>query len=401
MSQRPLPALTGVRFFLALWVVIYHHVPPIESVLASFPALLGACEALLHTGYSAVTAFFVLSGFVLAYNYDLSRAPTPSSTRSFAIARFSRIYPAYAVGLLLLVPLALYRLSEGIEIAPPAEEWGDFLLNAALLQAWLPQAALTWNFPGWSLSNEAFFYACFPLLGFWLWRSRHTALLVLVLWGLACAAPLAAVWWPAYHWGDVPATTLILPKGMSIWANVVRYNPLLRLPEFCCGILLAKLYFAMPVSHPLQGRGYWLYLPCTLITLAVLINGTHIPYPLIHNGLLVPLYGGILLGLALGGGILARFLSTSPLLLLGNASYSLYILHAPTYQWLDIAFRRLLDRDPHGWLWFFSYLIIIIGGACVFYKLIEEPLHRALRSALTRYFAKPTTTAVYNRVNET
>lgn len=360
MHKNLLPALTGIRFFLALWVVIYHQIPPLETAWIA---------SVFHTGYSAVTAFFVLSGFVLAYNYDLSSRPSRQAVRLFAAARFSRIYPAYLAALLFLVPLALYRLSNGIEIATPANEWSSFLLNLLLLQAWLPDTALTWNFPGWSLSNEAFFYVCFPLVGHMLWRLRRPSAIAgmfLFLWFLACAAPLASVWW---------ATS-------PTWDHVIRYNPLIRLPEFCAGVLLAKFYIG--VEHQLKDRGHWFYLPSGLALGFVLIQSGRIPVLLMHNGLLVPLFGGVLLGLALGGGIIAKWLSTSTLVLLGNASYSMYILHAPITNWLNIFFRRALNLEPSGWTWFWTYLIVTILASLAFYKFAEDPLHRWLRSALNR-----------------
>jgi len=337
--------------------------------------------ALFDTGYSAVTAFFVLSGFVLAYNYDFGALTAAAGRTRFAIARFSRIYPAYLAGLLLLVPLALYRLLSGIQIAPPAVEWRDFVLNVLLVQAWSPYSALTWNYPGWSLSNEAFFYAVFPVAGAWLWRMERPAALfgaMLALWALSSLAPGIAVSIPVHHWGDVAATQHTLPDDVSIWANLIRYNPLLRLPEFCAGIVLAKIYFTLKP----QRHGPWLYATGGLASVLILSQAGRIPYPLVHNGLLLPLYALLIIGLAVGGGWPARWLSHPVLLLLGNASYAMYILHAPLYAWLDIFFRRALHREPSDMVWFFSYLAVVISVACLFFHFVEEPLHRRLRSAL-------------------
>jgi peptidoglycan/LPS O-acetylase OafA/YrhL len=390
-KRHQLLALTGIRFFLALWVVVYHQAPPMESVLRSSPLLLRGFSNILHTGYSAVTVFFVLSGFVLAYNYDLRQFASPMNREIFAVARFTRIYPAYAVGLLLMLPLALYRLWAGIQIAPPLVEWGSFVLNLLLLQSWIPQTALTWNYPGWSLSNEALFYACFPVLGVLLWRINRPAVLWAAgaaLWILSCTAPLIAVWAPAYHWGTLPATTLVLPADASIWANIVRYNPLLRLPEFCAGILLAKIYSHIPVPHWLRNCGPHLYVPAGTITMLLLIEADQIPYPFLHNGLLLPLFASIILGLALGGGFPAQWLSSPTFVLLGNASYSMYILHVPIYFWLGLFFRYALGRQPIGWIWFFSYVTVVILTACTFFKFVEDPLHHFLRGWLTRWLER-------------
>ena len=95
MSRPHLPALTGIRFILAIWVVIYHVTPVSEErVIAWFPSLPQAFYSVLRTGYVAVGVFFVLSGFVLAYNYDLGKRWDRRNLVRFAIARFSRTYPA-------------------------------------------------------------------------------------------------------------------------------------------------------------------------------------------------------------------------------------------------------------------------------------------------------------------
>ena len=68
--KQQLPALTGARLFLALWVILYHQIPHEDTTvtvswLGSLPLPF---HLFLRTGYAAVTVFFVLSGFVLAYN---------------------------------------------------------------------------------------------------------------------------------------------------------------------------------------------------------------------------------------------------------------------------------------------------------------------------------------------
>lgn len=390
-GKRVLPALTGMRFLLGFWVVAYHQAHTIDGVF-SFVAV----RSLLHTGYTAVSVFFILSGFVLTYNYDLEKLNTKATIRKFAVARFSRIYPAYFAGIALLIPLAIYRLIVGM----PIDSTGgleSLLLNLTLLQAWIPEAALTWNYPGWSLSNEAFFYALLPFIGAFFYRlgakdrrviagssipvARFTVFAA-TLWLLAMALPLVTVLLPVYGFGDAPAT--VSDFGASgVWPQVVRYDPLLRLPEFCMGILLARLYRAIPEKHWLWNRGAWLYLPGIGIALAVLMNGERIPYPLIHNGLLAPVYAMAILGLALGGGPLARWLSMPAMIFLGNASYSMYILHAPLYTWLKLLFTRLFELPAEGVVWFVCYLIVVTTVASVFYWGVEEPLHKWVRRRLS------------------
>src|ERR1700750_3071082 len=94
MKAKKLPFLTELRFFAALYVIFFHH-----GLLFSFlprPAFL-----FLHHGYSAVSFFFVLSGFIIYYTYSKLDVRVRELTLEYRISRFVRIYPAYIVALLL------------------------------------------------------------------------------------------------------------------------------------------------------------------------------------------------------------------------------------------------------------------------------------------------------------
>src|SRR4051794_34392121 len=58
-------ALTSLRGLAALWVVVFHFNDDLHHLFGRFPAL----DSLIQLGYLAVPYFFILSGFVLAYNY--------------------------------------------------------------------------------------------------------------------------------------------------------------------------------------------------------------------------------------------------------------------------------------------------------------------------------------------
>lgn len=84
LKQQQLPALTGLRCLLALWVVFYHQFPPTSE--ARIPGLFGPdfLHCILRTGYIEVSVFFVLSGFIFAYNYDLGHRWSRQQIRAFA-----------------------------------------------------------------------------------------------------------------------------------------------------------------------------------------------------------------------------------------------------------------------------------------------------------------------------
>jgi len=88
MKNPALDSLTGMRFFAAIYVVIFHY-PGIYN-----PILPLKITTFAHHGYAAVGFFFVLSGFILTYNYSHLNF-NKSEKLNFYLSRFSRIYPAY------------------------------------------------------------------------------------------------------------------------------------------------------------------------------------------------------------------------------------------------------------------------------------------------------------------
>jgi len=130
------------------------------------------------------------------------------------------------------------------------------------------------------------------------------------------------------------------------WLKVVKYNPLIRLPEFVFGIGLGLLCGPQAQSWARAGRGSrggWTLAAVAGIA-AILCCSERIPYVILHNALLLPLFGLLLWDLALGGGPIGWLLSRRSLVLLGDASYALYILH---FSVIAVAF---------GWMW------LVLGG---------------------------------------
>ena len=158
-GKRQLLPLTGMRCFLALWVVVYHQIPAVHTLAIDwFPNAPDIVPCLIRTGYVAVSVFFVLSGFVLSYNYDLGKRWPPSAVWRFAAARFARVYPAYFLGILLILPFMLLRAAKGVTDLATQAFFG--LLSVMLLQSWNPWAALTWNTPGGRSRTKYSFTAC-------------------------------------------------------------------------------------------------------------------------------------------------------------------------------------------------------------------------------------------------
>ena len=182
-ARKPtLGALTGLRFLAAAQVVLFHSIGPRLDHLA--PPLAG----LLGAGYTGVSLFFVLSGFVLAYNYLAPGQGGTTKTGNFLAARVARIYPVYLIGVLLALPGLAGKLLRDHGPGDAFLAGSPVVLSAlTLTQSWIPAYACRVNCPGWSLSVEAFFYLAFPLLGVFLATRAKTRLVPIILfcWVLA------------------------------------------------------------------------------------------------------------------------------------------------------------------------------------------------------------------------
>jgi len=330
-----LSALTGLRFIAALHVVAFHLRGVRMLQLDGYPLL----DNFVGHGYIAVSLFFVLSGFVLAYT-QLDDTARQVSRWQFYLSRFSRIYPVYLLGLLVTFPF--FYSGMRLSMMPASEEHTLFVggLAMTLTQAWLPEAALKWNAPGWSLSAEAFFYFMFPLLAFtFAGRSRISLTGAAVRWWLlAITAPLIYMLWPQAVRENTGWT-----DGTIV--DIIKYNPLVRLPEFVIGIVVGKL-FLVRSSQSSSRSG--LLTSLSLGSVAAIVGilavtpsaapgATSLPSGadlLVHNGLLAPLFAVLIYSLAAGVGPLSWLLSLPTLVLFGEASYALYILHTPVIQYL-------------------------------------------------------------------
>ena len=110
--------------------------------------------------------------------------------------------------------------------------------------------------------------------------------------------------------------------GPWLWA--LKYTPYAHVVSFVFGVMLADLDRMMARTGRLR---LWLgRRRVSAASMRLLSLGPLVPYAIMHDGLLMPLFGCIVLGLA-GENPLARVLGVRPLVFVGEASYCLYLLH--------------------------------------------------------------------------
>ncbi len=345
-----MPALTGVRFLAAWYVVLFHAYP---GLMRRYP-LPKLLEVFFSNGYLAVGLFFLLSGFILAYTYD-GQIEGSSNRLRFWEARFARIYPVYLLSLVLSYWFAT-ELTLGTRFAV-----------IGMVQAWNPlnpDMAGAWNYPAWTLSAEAFFYLCFPFVVPWLSRRSNRVL----FWMTAVLLAVCIL-------GHTPVKGLGDWKNHAVFLEKVVPLPILRIPEFLLGVVMGLRFLRDEAALSKDSRPLIVY-PAVLGTLAAL----SLPIGVWVSLVMLP-FSLLVYELARGGSLLARFLSTRIMVLLGGASYSVYLLRYPVTNWTRISFSYL----PSGMARFgqlLSPLILVLFSIFVF-LCWEEPSRKAVR----RWFA--------------
>jgi peptidoglycan/LPS O-acetylase OafA/YrhL len=101
-----------------------------------------------------------------------------------------------------------------------------------------------------------------------------------------------------------------------------------------------------------------------------------LPHLFMHNGLLLPLILGLIFALASSDGWLKRWASSPPLVLLGGASYALYVLHIPLRQWILPAFGFGAAQSVE---FYAVYLVAMLVVSVVVFVWFEEPVKKWLR----------------------
>ncbi len=371
--KRPaLPALTSLRFFAALAIVVHHC----NGVF--WPAAdLGPLDA-------GVSFFFVLSGFILTYVY-FDPTGAPCKPKDFYIARIARIWPLHLATLLLT--LLVVSIPEPFDV-------GVLLANGLMLHAWIPfdRYFFSYNYVSWSISTELFFYLLFP----YLLRCRVLLLrglpALLVMLSFTLIAVVALAFFSATE--HLPVWDV---KGDPLSSTGLLYTfPLARLAEFLIGVVCGTVFvqrrsnavssLLATVFECLAVLGFVVAFYCVSVAPITLSASSPAVAAqmmallgewLSHVGL-APSAAIVIYVFAYQRGLLSRCLSHRYWIFLGEISFALYLVHQLTLRALQQYAHRL---DYHLELReFVLYAIGVALLAAVLHLGIERPA----RAWLTR-----------------
>jgi peptidoglycan/LPS O-acetylase OafA/YrhL len=307
-------------------------------------------------GHSAVPGFFILSGWVLAHNYRESFRNREVTVLRFLGLRLARIYPVH---LAMIAALGILVIGASLSGRPLGDSFGipGLVAHLLLVQAWLPGVAMTWNYPAWSISSEWFAYLVFPFLA----RSDLLFSTRPMAWATTIAATIATVW-VVVSWNPLPLFELVLVvpcflTGMGIQALLARRGEFGRAAAVGATFLLGALAASCYVPDFLLREFLLASIPAAMV---FLLAGR---------------------GFASAGVVW----EARPVRLLGETSYSLYMVHSVVEKILS----QLVPPERFAESGLFLRLSLV--GAWVVatavatwacYAFVERPARRYMRRRL-------------------
>jgi peptidoglycan/LPS O-acetylase OafA/YrhL len=332
-----IPSLDGLRGIAAIAVMLFHF---------NIFFLPQARLPFLGHAYLACDLFFLLSGFVMAHVYGRLLA---SNWRvhwvRFALARFARIYPLFA--LTTLAVLIVVALSD-TPLKTVSFSLHSLALQPFLLQQW--SSGLSWNYPSWSISTEAEAYAFFVFSAGVLVTGKCSHLIA-----ACCVAILVA---------------LSTANGGSL-DLFLGFPALLRtLSEFSLGVLLYRAHLGDAAFL----RNWAAILAILAAALAAITR---------MDFLIVGAFGCLISYGVNTTDAFGRLLNSRLSIALGDWSYSIYLWHAPTHYAVMATFAS--SGYPISTLGMSSARLLllatafgVVGLSAVSYLYFETPLRRLL-----------------------
>ncbi len=373
-------SLDGLRFIAAgtvlfshgyFYILLFQDNSGITAYNAPFVALANI----------GMTLFFVLSGFVIHYNYGFS-VTLPGGVRAFFVARFARLYPLFLLVFVISTVEAIRSADGKVDLLGPiplyltfTQSWWFWVFgDRAASEAYSNATGLMW-----SLSTEAFFYLSYPLLAPLLRRLEGTRLVVIGCIVAVIGAGLAYELteyrgylnnWAALYTGNPQAA-----HGFSHW--LIYNSPWIRIFEFLIGAVTAQ--FAMTTRvDPARAAVLGSAALAVIVIAYVYCNVRLLPLSGTITTCVAGAFGVLMGASAVKGQMFSRALSNRWMVFGGEASYSLYLLH---YWVMHNLGHRLADNQPlvTRIVLFVILMFVAVVVARISYLVYERPLIRVVR----------------------
>ena len=351
-SKAMLNNLTGLRFYTALWVFLYHFFP----VYTDLPKV-----DLLEVGYLGVDVFFVLSGFILTYVYYGKFFVNKISIKdyyNFIIKRFAKIYPLHFILTLIFIPLLFVGKyvfhQDALKVYP-----NTLINNFLLIHAWGTTSHYSWNFPSWSISAEWFAYLFLFAPAAFIYRKSRLVFFIV------CVVILGAFMW---KWIKIPEFTM----------DRYTMNGLPRIiPEFLLGVLAGLLKLKVILNKKMASF---------IFMLALLFLSLFFYQRFYFQQLCIFGFAAIIFALSYDT-YFNKLFGSRQLIYLGNISYAFYLTQFLSLIIYEQVYRLLFSKLTTEYIVILQFLIafsINFIMASSAYRYIEEPVRLYLVKKLSR-----------------
>lgn len=342
--------LTSLRIFFAL-MVFGAHCYVLDS---HFDAHL------FKEGFVGVSFFFVLSGFIIAYNYQEKLLEQTTTKRTFWVARIARIYPLHLLTLLIVACIGGY-----VQYSDAADWLKHFFASTFLLQPFFPSADyfFSFNSPSWSLGCEQLFYFCFPIIIPFLKNTKMLA-------------------------GTLIVCLLVMLIGMYFTPEeqIKAYwyvNPITRLPDFLVGVLLYQFYRYLSRKKISYSIGTMWEAGTLILFLLFYLCAAYIPKVYRYSCYYWLPVSLLILVFALQKGGISRILSNRFLIIGGEISYSFYLIHL----FIILTYSKMAALYAWPTQWMVSVPIILCITtvlSLLSYYYFEKPTNRWVKRIFTK-----------------
>ena len=351
--KRDLKSLHSLRFFAAMHIIVYHFLRDPDDAPEKDHVFSDTWNRFAGWGGAQLSLFYLLSGFVLAYQYSDRSIQNPVR---FWAKRFARLYPMYAVTIILMlaqIPSSEYTAREVVVVSLCLQSWiapqHDGIENSL-------------NTPGWTVGTFLFLYAIFPFCAKMLKNASNATLRF-------CACVLYAF----SALGAADAMGYVIGGVYSpLFKCVFAAHTQTFLLGACLGILFCRSQATVEMTSVASQIGATVFLASLLaIFLLVDIDSESFWSAWSVNGMLSPLLAIVIWYLARGkDAVLSYFLEADSLVYLGKISFCMYVMQTSVEEYV-VDYYCMQDHDTPCASVFITTLIV---SAAVAWHVVEGPV---------------------------
>ncbi len=338
--------LYPLRFIAALTVVLYHYTP-----LSIRPQL----SFITRNGNEAVNFFFFISGFVMILaNISFLRSEKGTFSKwDFYIKRIARIYPLYLLAILLLTFFHYF-----IKHIDTDTVKYRIIFESIGIQRWLYKGSF--NYPGWTISSEFFFYMLFPFT-ILLMKKNYSLYTKIVCAYFLITLLVSGILINVENHEGISTT-------IKKVAQILYLHPVFKFSIFLVGTLCGKVYVENKITF-FQKTSNSIF--CVLISFTIIYFTKQlmpIDQYLLNGGILSVVYFVMILAITSFDKNKYTFFTNKYVILSGEISYGIYILQYPVFKYYTTFIQQITTV-----LSLINFILVLIVISAISYYTLELP----------------------------